>query len=306
MSEHFQQGNTAQIDLGSEETVSAQLRELRRLGYQGVDVVESEPLPQPEFADVAAALEELDATVTAVLGEDREQTLQALGQLKSMFPTVYTLVVEQLDTASETITEGVRSQLDGIRTLLDERVAPHAEVPAKLEAERDRERKQGEQVLEIARQVRELVEVENWTGGAAEGYRRAALVQASALEELAGVEDSSSNALDHSALLNRAAFFYTSEAISFTASQIRALPGGDTSQLFRRSRGVESHLTLLKGKLTHELDSIADGDTAKELATELDSLLGMPSVLLPTGWPTGGDSADLPPAPTAGAIPPLA
>lgn len=289
-----------------EDTASVQMRELRRIGYQGVDVHEEEPLPEPEFADVTAALEELDETVTTVLSEDQQQTLQALGELRSMFPTVYALIMEQLQTAADAIAEGVRSRLQAVRELVDERVAPHAEVPDKLEAERDRERKQGEKVLEIARQVRELVEVEEWTGEAAEGYRRAALVQASALEELAGVEDSSSNALEHSALLNRAAFFYTAEAISFTASRIRALPTGDTTQLYRRSRDVESQLVVLRDKLSNELDAISDGETAKELATELGSLLSMPSVLLPTGWPTGGDAADLPPAPTGNAIPRLA
>lgn len=284
---------------------AGQLRDLRRIGYQGDDVAEEEPLPEPEFADVTAALEELETTVAAVLAEDRAQGVEALAQLRSMFPSVYTLVAEQLGAAADTIAEGIAARLEGLRALVDERVAPHAEVPAKLEAERDLERRQGEKVLEIAKQVRELVAVEDWTGDAAEGYRRAALVQAGALEELAGVEDSSANALDHSALLNRAAFFYTSEAISFTAARVRALPLGDTSRLFQRSRGIESQLAVLAGKLSHELDSIADGDTAKGLATELDSLLGMPSVLLPTGWPTGGDSADLPPAPTAGAIPRL-
>lgn len=288
-----------------DDTGSIQMRELRRIGYQGVDVFEDEPLPAPEFADVTAALEELDATVTKVLAEDQSQIVQALGELRGMFPTVYTLVVEQLQTAAEAIAEGVQLRLQAVRELIDERVAPHAEVPAKLEAERDRERKQGEKVLEIAKQVRELVEVEEWTGDAAEGYRRAALVQASALEELAGVEDSSSNALEHTALMNRAAFFYTAEAVSFSASRIDALPPGNTSQLFRRSRDVESHLVVLRDKLSRELDAIADGETAKELATELGSLLTMPSVLLPTGWPTGGDAADLDPAPTRNAIPRL-
>lgn len=308
MSDHVEQRRTGRIVTDVDQSGTAQLRELRRIGYQGGDLAENEtePLPDPEFADVTAAVEQLEATVTEVLADDQGQAMQALGQLKSTFPSVYTLIVEQLDVAAETIAAGVRSRLERVRKLVDERLAPHAEVPVKLEAERDRERKQGEKVLEIAKQVRELVEVEEWTGDAAEGYRRAALVQASALEELAGVEDSSSNALEHSALLNRAAFFYASEAMSFTASQIRALPVGDTSQLFQRSRRVETHLGLLDSKLTHELDSIADGDTAKELATELDTLLGMPSVLLPTGWPTGGESADLQPAPTAGAIPRLA
>lgn len=261
------------------------------------------PLPDPEFSDVTAALEELGTTVDRVLEEDRAQGVQALAQLRSTFPSVHALVVEQLDLAAQTITDGIRAQLDGIRALVDERIAPHAEVPAKLEAERDLERTQANKLLEVAGRVRELVDVEEWTGGAAEGYRRAALVQANALEELSGVADSSSNALEASALLNRAAFFYAAEAISFTAARVGALPTGDTSRLFRRSRGVEAHLGLLQGKLAHELDAIADGDTARELAAGLDSLLGTPSVLLPTGWPTGGDAADLSPAPTAGVIP---
>lgn len=49
-----------------DDTGSIQMRELRRIGYQGVDVFEDEPLPAPEFADVTAALEELEATVTKV------------------------------------------------------------------------------------------------------------------------------------------------------------------------------------------------------------------------------------------------
>src|SRR5690606_6785370 len=122
-----------------------------------------------------------------------------------------------------------------------EKLAPHAEVPARLEAERDRERGQGEAIAGIAVRVRELVDVEAWTGEAADGYRRAALVQAAALEELAGVADSSANALDRSALLNRAAFFYVAEAVSFTTAQVRALRAGDATQLFSRSRTAGAH-----------------------------------------------------------------
>lgn len=192
-----------------------------------------------------------------------------------------------------------------LERLVDERLAPHAEVPVKLEAERDLERTQAARLAQIAVEITDLLASDGWSGEAAAGYQRAATVQAGALEELSGVQHSSANALDRSALLNRAAFYYTAEAIRFAASQIRTMAPGDGAQLFLRTRRLDGHLRALRGKVSHELDSIASGMPATTLAEQLDGLLATPALLGVAGWPTGGDFADTRPAPTRDVIPPL-
>lgn len=266
---------------------------------------EAEPSPEPEFADVREVLKDLRAAVAEIVDADRGQMHHVLGVLRQAHPPVWTMVSEQVDGLVASVVAEVEGQLAALEQLVDERLAPHADVPARLEAERDLGRTQAEQLSAIAAEINELLESEGWTGEAASSYQRAATVQAGALEEFSGVRHSSANALDRSALLNRAAFFYTAEAIRFAAEQIRVLPVGDATQLFLRTRMVDGQLRALRDKVVRELDAIADGQPATSLAEQLDGLLSVPVLLGAAGWPTGGDFADTRPAPTRQVIPPL-
>lgn len=266
---------------------------------------EVKDLPDPEYSDVVAAMSELRRTVAVVIAADQAQSEHVLGVLRSHFPSVWTSVTEQLQGLVQGLVADVEERLGGLQELVDARLAPHAELPGKLELERDQERDRADRITQVAVQTSELLEHEGWTGGAAEGYRRAALVQTKALEELAGVQHSSSNALETSAVLNRAAFFYVGEAISFASSQIRVLPAGDSTSLFQRTRNIDGHLRALYGKIDHELNSISTGEPATNLARQLEQLLATPAIISGVGWPTGGDAADVTPAATRGVVPPL-
>lgn len=259
--------------------------------------------PAPEYADVEAALGQLRTAVDAAIAIDQAQTQSVIATLSRAFPGLMPFVLPQVQEASTAITQAVVKTFADVERITKERLAPHAEVPAKLETERDTTRTQGDALVAMAAKVTELTKTEGWAGEAAEGYRRAAIVQASALEELGGVEISSSNALDRAALLNRAAFFYATEAISFTAKQVEVAPGGDSAQLYARTRRVDGELHALAAKLSTELDAIGVGQIAEALAADLTKLLETPAVLQPTGWPTGGSAADTKPAPTATVIP---
>lgn len=277
---------------------SIEQRALEVMEKYGLADDDAPDLPEPEFADVTAALDDLRRAVDDVVAADRAQVGQVLGVLRGQFPSVHAMVMQQVTDLADGIVSGIGERLDAVRQLVDERLRPHAEVPAKLETERDLGRDRAERLSGIASRISELTDDEAWTGEAADGYRRAVVVQGKALSELSGIEQSSANALDRSALLNRASFFYASEAISFTASRIRGLHTGDATQLLLRTRTIDGHLRVLVGKLGHELDAVAAGEPATSLAADLERLLGMPRVLGATDWPTGAAAADVPPAPT--------
>lgn len=258
--------------------------------------------PAPEYADVAAALEGLRTTVGNLITADDVQAQTVVSSLGRLFPALLPMVMPHLTEAGTAVKQTLAKALADVERVATERLGPHAEIPARLEAERDLGRKQGEAITALVTRVTELAKTEGWEGEAAEGYRRAAVVQANALEELAGVHVSAANALDREALLNRAAFFYATEAIRFTSAQLDVAPPGDSMQLFRRTRSAEGHLHSLAAKLQSELDAIGTGETVQELAQELGALLETPAVLQPTGWPTGGTAADAKPAPTSGVV----
>ena len=227
-----------------------------------------------------------------------------MAQVRQQFPLMQTLVGQHLAGAAEQTRNAVEVPLAAITDIVQQEVAPHADAPDRLEADRDLAVDLSTSLTDLGPQLTELSAADGWHGDAADTYRRAATTQASALTEYAGLVASSANALDRAALLNRSTFFYTAEAIRFAASRIAAISSPSAFALYPRSRAASGELHALASKLVRELSEIKGGVVAQTLADELDRALDVPALLTGPTWPTGGDASATQPAATEVAVRP--
>lgn len=260
-------------------------------------------VPMADFPQVTTALTELRNALDTVVTADEAHTQSMLATVRAQFPSMQAILGELISSQTGDLRKDVDAAFEAIATMVRERLEPHKDAPEQLERHRDEVNDTATKLEALIGSVKELIPAEGWEGDAAESYRQAAGVQAKALEEFAGLNVSAANALDRAALLHRAAFLYSAEAIKFTTEQIVVVPETNPWRLHTRSRGAIAELRVLVGKLDHELSEIQDGEYAKELADEVERALDLPKVLTPAKWPTGVE-APADPAPTRDAVRP--
>lgn len=257
-----------------------------------------EPVPSlpiiRESAGHDAVVEEMSRlrrAVESVVQADRARSDRELDLQREHNPGIIPALKGQASEGVELLLEAVELALDALDMFVEVKLAPHADVPRRLETEGSEMEEHADAVRKVATDAQDLVEVENWSGSAADAYRAAAKVQADALAELADVMDGDSEALLSAAEANRAAMFAIAQSIRQTALQIEILEFMvPHSSPYRATNTAAGRLRRLLGEVTDTVEQTAEGDVATSLAEDLDKLLETPKVLQPLTWPSGTSS----------------
>lgn len=265
--------------------------------------------PEPEpgtagFEEVEQEAAKLRAAVEELIRQEERLAQQEIEQQNRDNPGIVATVRTQADEGSRLLRQAIDLSLDALDAYLDNVLRPHAEVPGRLEREGEELRERGVATQEIADEAGELL-AESWEGEAADAYAEAATVQHKALQELAGVMLSGGAALRRSGELNSATFFVVAERLRMACRRIESLSGRRglfAGQLFSRLRSAASQLRRLLSDVQDMVTEVQEGDSASELAAELDTLADLPNLLDSLTWPSGVERADREPADTENAI----
>lgn len=262
-------------------SIEAQAREF-------LDRTDDAQAPAADYAQVEAALTLVKDSAQRVLEADAQGAQQALATISREYPAMQTLVGYLVADGERALRADLAQALEQLQAVADERLRPHATAPERLEAHRDEVLAQCGPLADLVPQTREAAAAPDWLGPASEAYRASATVQASALDEFAGMVRRSAESLNGAALLHRATFYLCAETLRSAARQIDVLVAGDPGHLFARSRQVISLVNRAASNLGHDVDAARRGQPATELADGMDAILRTAQVLTDPTWPNGG------------------
>lgn len=256
------------------------------------------------FDEVEQEASRLRQAVEELVRREEQLLQQEIDQQNRENPGIIATVRAHVSESGPLLKQSIDLALDALDAYLANVLGPHAEVPRQLEEEGDELRARGTTTQEIATEMGGLLDVEAWEGEAAEAYAQAATVQHKATQELAGMMLSGGAALQRAADLNRATFFLVAERLRMGRRSIEMLSrmGMIGGRFFLRLRMAAGHLRRIMNEIEEMVSSVQEGESATDLAADLDALADMPNVLDPLHWPSGMDRADREPADTAGAI----
>lgn len=243
--------------------------------------------PDPSFKELTDALTKLGEVVGILLDADDRDAERILGQLRGEHPMMQTFVTQYLTEGGRSLRADVTASYEAVKDLVNERYAPHAKVPERLDKERDLLRERATAVEGLLPELDELATAEGWQGDASENYRAAARHQIDAVKEFGEVNTSTADLLDQAALLHRGTFFAATEAVMFVTNRLQPTTYSGSIQLYGRGRKAHSALLELASNLSTVIDEARFGTAGEEVTTGLTETLEKPEALLASGWPTG-------------------
>lgn len=177
----------------------------------------------------------------------------------------------------------------------------HSGVPAGL---RDKQRlwdRMSKDVRQLLLQAQGLKEIEDWSGTSAYGYALSTEVQVKAMEELAGVMESTARATGAAARMHAEIFAAADGMLWEAINTINSARGSIGDQYYLRTTTSSQISLQIVGELI-KASEWANGASA-DLNQECDStIMTVPNLLELGKWPTGTAGATVDPADTANGV----
>lgn len=177
-----------------------------------------------------------------------------------------------------------------------------ATIPPRLQAQAAHWDALAGRLTERANEVKQWATIPGWSGTSADEYRSAALTQAHALAELAGIFSGAGKSAQSAAALNMAAFSNVARATTMYARLVRIAPPLTRSFQFIRTRVAKQRTD----EVSQELERLVElNETrAAPLTSQIAVTVATPALLEMGSWPNGTSGASVTPMDTSRAIKP--
>lgn len=257
-----------------------------------------------EYADVRAALTDLNTALTTAIDKDAAEAERWWGAefWDWLTNSEYQQQKKNFNDQADVLIKRAKDAVTSSSTILTAEFFPHRNAPKRLMEDSSDWRSRSSDARDLAASLGEMSPVDGWSGPAAEDYDRAVRVQKAAVVELQGVMQSAANGALRGAILNKALFAIARNAIKDVHSQANLdIPGGNGYFYLRTARWGDYLI-----RLPDVLQKVSSLENVQEAISVLNQQLGqsisMAQLLQDGEWPSGIDAADIVPANTGSAV----
>lgn len=205
----------------------------------------------------------------------------------------------EFNAQAEALKAGARSVAAGVEKFCSKLADQVTPVIAGLQTDAQDWTTRASRVNAVQSEVQGLLNIQGWSGKAADRYTTAVEVQISALTELEGVMTSASQSCGAGALLNQGILLLVDETILEAIETIEAAPTDNGDSYYLKTSTSWQVCFALAKEVTKASNGHAAAGAINELANECLATLEMPRLLGLNQWPTGTSAAGTIPADTS-------